>query len=77
MRKLEKPPIAVCALEIRVFAELRKKCKSKPFGHIGHRTGAAYFIFQIHMIARLDCVINFKLEDLTPNIEHQIEDEMD
>ena len=47
-----------------------EKCRSKPSAHIGHRAGAAYFIFQCHMIARLDDIINFKLEDLTANIGH-------
>ena len=45
------------------FAELIVKCRSKLSGHIGHRTGAAYVIFQFHVIAQLDDVMNFKLED--------------
>jgi len=31
---------------------------------------AAYFIFQFHMIARIDDVMNFAQEDLTPNLEY-------
>ena len=58
------------ALEMSEFAELIEKCRSKPSGHIGHRTGAACFIFQFHKIARLDDIINYKPEDLTANIEH-------
>ena len=31
---------------------------------------AAYFIFQFHMIARVDDVMHFSQEDLTPNLEY-------
>ena len=63
MRKLGKPSRAIHALEMSELAELIEKYRSKPSGHIVHRKGAAYVIFQFHMIARLDDVMNFKLED--------------
>ena len=33
-------------------------------------TLSAYFIFQFHMIGRLDDVMNFTVGDLTPNPEY-------
>ena len=70
VRKLRKASRAVLVQEIGTFAELIEKCRSRPSGHRGYRTGATYFIFQLHMIARLDDIMNFKLKDLTTNIKH-------
>jgi hypothetical protein len=40
--------------------------------HPSHKyTLAAYFIFQYNLMARLDDVKNFKLEDLTPSLEYK------
>ena len=41
-----------------------------PHNDTGRHTGAAYFLFQFHMIARLDDVGNFKCEDIMVNLEY-------
>ena len=41
-----------------------------PHNHTGRHTGAAYFMFQFHIMARLDDVGNFKCEDIIVNLEY-------
>ena len=41
----------------------------KSNNHFMKYTGSAYFIFQFHMIARLDDIFCFQRADLTPNFE--------
>ena len=48
---------------------LRRGCREKDYGHLWHHLGVAYFLFQFHMIARLDDVINFAIGDLMSNVE--------
>ena len=56
-------------MEFGEFHALIRGCREKGFGHLGHCVGIAYFLFQFHMIAHLDDVINFKFGDLMSNIE--------
>ena len=56
-------------MELSEFHELITICRELPENHIGHHTGAAYFLFQFHMVARLDDVANFKCEDIMVNME--------
>ena len=69
VRKQGKPSRAVRAMELSEFNAFIRGCRETDSGHIGHRVGVAYFLFQFHMIARLDDVMNFKIGDLMSNIE--------
>ena len=57
-------------MELPEFLENVKKCRKMPENHFGQYTGAAYFLFQFHMTARLDDVEHFRYEDLTANMEY-------
>ena len=41
-----------------------------PHNYTARHTGAAYFLFQFHIMARLDDVGNFKSEDIMVNLEY-------
>jgi hypothetical protein len=57
-------------MESTEFIELITQLRADT--HPSHKyTLAAYFIFQYHLMARLDDVKNFKLEDLTPSLEYK------
>ena len=51
------------------FRQLIQLCRQPTQTYFAKYTAAAYFIFQFHMIARMDDVHHFKKEDITPNIE--------
>ena len=56
-------------MELSEFHKLITKCRSLPENHVGRYTGAAYFLFLFHIVARLDDVANFKCEDIMVNME--------
>ena len=55
-------------MELSEFRELISACRKNENVFMKY-TGAAFFIFQFHMIARLDDVFRFRREDITRNIE--------
>ena len=55
-------------MELSEFRQLTDICR-KCHNVLVRYTATAYFIFQFHMIARLDDVYRFRRADLTPNIE--------
>ena len=59
VRRERKASAARYAMELPKFHELITRCKDLPENYIGHHIGAAYFLFQFHMVARLDDVVNF------------------
>ena len=60
-------------MEISEFCTLIEICHKSDDAFIKY-TAAAYFIFQFHMIARLDNIYCFQHADCTPNLE--IKDEV-
>ena len=70
VRREGKASAARRPMELTEFAEVIKRCRTMPSDNIGRHTGAAYFLFQFHMMARLDDVENFKCEDIMVNLEH-------
>ena len=55
-------------MELSEFRALIDACRKNDSDFIKY-TGSAFFIFQFHMIARLDDVFRFRSEDITRNIE--------
>ena len=51
------------------FHELITRCRDLPENRIGRHTGSAYFLFQFHMVTRLDDVANFKCDNIMVNME--------
>ena len=43
-------------MELSEFHELITRCRDLTENYIGRHTGAAYFLFQFQMVARLDNV---------------------
>ena len=74
-REVRKQGKASCTrrpMEIGEFRQLIKEIRYPGGGRseYTHKYAlAAYFIFQFHMIARVDDVMHFKCNDLTPNLE--------
>ena len=67
VRKEGKSSQAKRALHVSEYQQLIRKIRE---GDLSKKYAlAAYFIFQFHMIARVDDVMHFKQEDLTPNLE--------
>ena len=69
VRKQGKPSSARRALSVNEFRQIIKKCRLPNNGYTHKYSLAAYYIFQFHMVARVDDVMNFKCEDLTPHLE--------
>ena len=46
-------------MELGKFNALIRGCREKDSGHLGPCVGVAFYLFQLHMIARLDDVMNF------------------
>ena len=65
VRKQGKPSQARRALTESEFRQVVKAVRSKHMYSL-----AAYYLFQFHMIARVDDVMHFKCEDLTPHVEY-------
>ena len=57
------------AMKMKEFVELIKRLCSKP-ELTARYTCTTYFIFQFHMIAHLDDMMNFKVQDITPNLDY-------
>ena len=69
MRKQGKPSNARRPMKLQECVEVITRLRRK--GELTLRyTIAAYFVFQFHMIAHLDDVMHFKVEDLTPNPDY-------
>ena len=66
-KRLRKVSSSWRAMELPEFLKIVQKCRKTPENHFRWHTGAAYFLLQFHMIARLDDVKYFKCEDLTAN----------
>ena len=58
-------------MKLTEFAEVRMRCRMILHNHTARHTGAAYSLFQFHMMARLDYLENFKCEDIMLNLEYQ------
>ena len=56
VRREGKASAARRPMELTEFAEVIKRCRMMPHDHTAHHTGAAYFLFQFRMMARLDDV---------------------
>ena len=70
VRKQGKASCARRAMEISEFRQLINEIRFPRRNGYTHKYAlAAYFIFQFHMIARVDDVMHFKFDDLTPNLE--------
>ena len=69
VRREGKASAARRAMELSEFYKLITRCRFLPENHIGCHTGAAYLMFQSHMVARLDDVANFKCEDVMGKME--------
>ena len=69
VRKQGKSSNARRLMKMDEYMELVKRLRSKSDLTPKHIL-SAYFIFQFHMIARLDDVMNFTVGDLTPNPEY-------
>ena len=57
------------AMHLDEFRELLSRCCASD-RYMLKFTAAAYFLFQFNMVARLDDVMHFRYQDLTPNLEH-------
>ena len=57
-------------MKLKEFVEVIKRCRAMPPNHTGRHTGAAYFLFQFHIMARLDDVGNFKCDNIMVNLEY-------
>ena len=57
-------------MELPEFLKSVKQCSKMPENRFGRYIGAAYFLFQFHMIAMLNDVKHFKYEDLTANMAY-------
>ena len=55
-------------MAISEFVDIVKRFQRLPESHLRRYIGVAYFLFQFHMIARLDDVEHFKCKDLTAYI---------
>ena len=51
-------------MELMEFTEGIKGCRMMPHNYMVCHTGAVYFLFQFHMMDRLEDVGNFKWEDI-------------
>ena len=69
VRREGKTSAAQRTMELSEFYEVIKRWRKMPENHIGRHTGEAYFLFQFHMINRLDDVANFMCEDIMVNME--------
>jgi len=69
VRKQGKDSQARRAMQLPEFRELITRLRGRD-GHMQRYTAAAYFIFQFNLIARLDDVMHFRYQDLTPSLEH-------
>ena len=56
-------------MAISEFVDIVKRFQRLPESHLRRYIGVAYFLFQFHMIARLDDVEHFKCKDVTVNME--------
>ena len=56
-------------MELSKFQQLIKRCRKKDSGNIEYCVGIAYFLFQFHVTANTDDMMNFELDDLMANIE--------
>ena len=65
-----KASVAWHHMHLTEVIEVIKRCRMMPHNHSGRHIGAAYFLFQFHMMARLDDVGNFKCEDTMVNIKY-------
>ena len=70
VRREGKASSARRAMEICEFLEVVKRRQRLPESHLWRFTGVACFLFQFHMISRLDNVEHFKCEDLIANMEY-------
>ena len=68
VRKQGIPSQARRPMQLSEFKEIIKRCRNNSSPFIKY-TASAYFIFQFHLIGRLDDVANFSHEDLTPHGE--------
>jgi hypothetical protein len=57
-------------LEEAKFRELIRRVYASSPAHTQRYSAAAFYIFQFHLIGRLDNVAKFKLRDLTPCIDY-------
>ena len=70
VRKLGKASSARRALALPEFRQLIEKVRFPSNPGFTHKYSlAAYYIFQFHMVARVDDVMHFKCDDLTPHLE--------
>ena len=69
VRKQGKASQARRPMKMEEFVALIKRLRGRE-ENMSKYTVAAYFIFQFHMIARLDDVMNFSVQDLTPNPDY-------
>ena len=69
VRKQGKASNARRAMKMNEFVFMINGFRSMPVA-TSRYTIAAYFIFQFHMVARLDDIMNFKVEDVTPNPDY-------
>ena len=71
VRKQGKASCARRAMEISEFRQLVNEIRFPRHDGYTHKYAlAAYFIFQFHMVARVDDVMHFKCNDLTPHLEY-------
>ena len=70
VRREGKDSAARRPMELMEFAEIIKRCRMMPHNHIAYYTGAAHFLFQFHMMDRLDDVGNCNSEDNMVNLEY-------
>lgn len=69
VRKQGKPSQARRALTEAEFRQVVKYVRRQGNGYTHKYNLAAYYIFQFHMVARVDDVMHFKCEDLTPHLD--------
>lgn len=70
VRKLGVPSQARRALTTEEFRQIIRRIRQPGEDRLANKYSlAAYFIFQCHMIARVDDVMHFKHVDLTPHLE--------
>ena len=74
-REVRKQGKASCARRAMEISEFRQLINENRFprndGYTHKYALAAYFIFQFHMVARVDDVMHFKCDDLTPHLEFE------
>ena len=69
VRKQGKDSQARRVMHLDEFRELLSRCRASD-RYMLKFTAGAYFLFQFNMVARLDDVMHFRYQDLTPNLEH-------